>query len=224
MCLGTCLLHNIAISFVSEYDHHPSVRHVSTHQGISLGRKSVHVHRSETHFMEQVVLYLHICKLSLINCSRIQAGGVAQFMGEPKNFLIKWFWLSKFAGWKGGNNDFGIRVRTVDSIILLGLLMNRDMRNSIFCELYIAQCSSICYLISSAQFRSLMKSYVRSIPFSENYDMIWNLSALRVVAFAQRAQKDEKTIATLWISSMYQFFLVFTIQKPKPLSSEHQLY
>jgi len=77
MCLGTCLLHNIAISFVSEYDHHPSVRHVSTHQGISLGRKSVHVHRSETHFMEQVVLYLHICKLSLINCSRIQAGGVA---------------------------------------------------------------------------------------------------------------------------------------------------
>jgi len=59
-------------------------------------------------------------------------------MGEPKNFLIKWFWLSKFAGWKGGNNDFGIRVRTVDSIILLGLLMNRDMRNSIFCELYIA--------------------------------------------------------------------------------------
>ena len=42
-----------------------------------------------------------------------------------------------------------------------------------------------------------------------------------MVAFAQRAQKDEKTIATLWISSMYQFFLVFTIQKPKPLSSEH---
>jgi len=35
--------------------------------------------------------------------------------------------LSKFAGWKGGNNDFGIRVRTADSIILLGLLMNRDM-------------------------------------------------------------------------------------------------
>jgi len=55
MCLGACLLHNIAISFVSEHHKHPSVRHVSKHQGISLGQKIVHVHRSEKHLMEEVV-------------------------------------------------------------------------------------------------------------------------------------------------------------------------
>jgi len=32
------------------------VRHVSTHQGISLGHKTVHVHRSEKHLMDQVKL------------------------------------------------------------------------------------------------------------------------------------------------------------------------
>jgi len=46
-----------------------------------------------------------------------------------------------------------------------------------------------------------MKNYVRSIAFSEKDDMILKLSALRVVALAQCAQKGEKTIATLWISS-----------------------
>jgi len=43
------------ISSVSEYHHHPSVMHLSTHQGISLGQKIIHVHRSEKHLMEQVV-------------------------------------------------------------------------------------------------------------------------------------------------------------------------
>jgi len=38
-----------------EYHHHPSVKHLSTHQGISLGQKIVHVHHSENHLMEQVV-------------------------------------------------------------------------------------------------------------------------------------------------------------------------
>jgi len=41
-------------SFVFEYHNHPSVRHVSTHQGISLGNKTVHLHHSEKHLMEQV--------------------------------------------------------------------------------------------------------------------------------------------------------------------------
>jgi len=50
------LLRNVAISFVSEYHNHPSVRHVSTHQGISLGHKTVHIHRSEKHLMDQVKL------------------------------------------------------------------------------------------------------------------------------------------------------------------------
>jgi len=36
MCLGAGLLHNLAISFVPEYHNHPTVRHLSTHQGISL--------------------------------------------------------------------------------------------------------------------------------------------------------------------------------------------
>ena len=43
------------ISLVSEYHHHPSMQHLSTHQSISLGQKIVHVHRS--HLMEQVVYY-----------------------------------------------------------------------------------------------------------------------------------------------------------------------
>jgi len=34
LCLEACLMHNIAISFVSEYHNHPSVKHASTHQGI----------------------------------------------------------------------------------------------------------------------------------------------------------------------------------------------
>jgi len=55
MRLGACLLHNITIAFASEYHNHPSVRHVSTHQDISLGHKIVHVHRSEKRLMEQVV-------------------------------------------------------------------------------------------------------------------------------------------------------------------------
>ena len=38
-CLWACLLRNVAISFASEYHHHPSVKYVSTHQGISLGQK-----------------------------------------------------------------------------------------------------------------------------------------------------------------------------------------
>jgi len=37
--------------------------------------------------------------------------------------------------------------------------------------------------------------------------MILKLSALRVVAFAQCAQMGEKTIATLWISSIKNYFL-----------------
>jgi len=43
------------ISLVSEYHHHSSVRHLSTHQSISLGRKIVYAHRSDKHLMEQVV-------------------------------------------------------------------------------------------------------------------------------------------------------------------------
>jgi len=46
MCLGACLLRSIAISLASEYHHHPSVKILETHQGISLGHKSVHVHHS----------------------------------------------------------------------------------------------------------------------------------------------------------------------------------
>jgi len=40
---------------VSEYHHHPSVMHLSTHQGISLGQKGVYVQQLEKYFMEQVV-------------------------------------------------------------------------------------------------------------------------------------------------------------------------
>jgi len=47
------------ISLVSEYHqyhHHPSViRHLSTHQDISLFQRIVLVHHSEKHLMEQVV-------------------------------------------------------------------------------------------------------------------------------------------------------------------------
>ena len=40
---------------VSEYHHHPSVMHLSTHQGISLGQKRVYVRQLEKYSMEQVV-------------------------------------------------------------------------------------------------------------------------------------------------------------------------
>ena len=40
-CLWVCLLHSIVISLVPEYHHHrPSVMHLSTNQGISLGQKN----------------------------------------------------------------------------------------------------------------------------------------------------------------------------------------
>jgi len=39
-----------------------------------------------------------------------------------------------------------------------------------------------------------MKKYVRSIPFSEKDKMIFKLSELRVVAFAQFAKKSEKIL------------------------------
>jgi len=39
-----------------------------------------------------------------------------------------------------------------------------------------------------------MKSYVRSIPFPEKDDMILKLSPLRIVAFAQCAQKGERLL------------------------------
>ena len=47
--------HSTVFSLVSEYHHHPSVMHSSTHQGISLGQKIVHVRHLEKHVMEQVV-------------------------------------------------------------------------------------------------------------------------------------------------------------------------
>jgi len=53
-----------------------------------------------------------------------------------------------------------------------------------------------------------VKSYVRSIPFSEKDDMVLKLSALRVLAFAECAQKSEKTIMTLWILSTKNVFLI----------------
>ena len=53
-----------------------------------------------------------------------------------------------------------------------------------------------------------MKRYVRSIPFPEKDDMILKLSPLRIVAFAQCAQKGEKIIAALWISSTKNIFLI----------------
>ena len=40
---------------VSEYHHHPSLMHLSTHQGISLGQKRIYVGQLEKYFMEQVV-------------------------------------------------------------------------------------------------------------------------------------------------------------------------
>jgi len=55
MYLGACLLRSIAISFVSEYHHHPSVRHLEIHQGIWLGQKMLHLHYLEKHLMGQVV-------------------------------------------------------------------------------------------------------------------------------------------------------------------------
>jgi len=54
-CLWVCLLHSIAISLVSEYHHHPSMMHLSTHQDISFGQKIVHVHHLEKYLMEQIV-------------------------------------------------------------------------------------------------------------------------------------------------------------------------
>ena len=44
MCLEAYLLHSIMISLVSEFHNHPSVRHLGTHQGISLGQEIVHLH------------------------------------------------------------------------------------------------------------------------------------------------------------------------------------
>ena len=38
--------------------------------------------------------------------------------------------------------------------------------------------------------------------------MILKLNTLRVIAFAKCAEKDEKTIATLWISSTKNLFLI----------------
>ena len=52
MCLEACLLHNIVISLVSKcHHHHPSMRHLATHQGISLGQKIVSSHCPEKHVM-----------------------------------------------------------------------------------------------------------------------------------------------------------------------------
>jgi len=42
-CLWVCLLHSVVISLVSEYHHHSSMMHLSTHQDISLGLKIVRV-------------------------------------------------------------------------------------------------------------------------------------------------------------------------------------
>jgi len=39
-CPIVCLLHSIVISLVSEYHHHPSMMHLSTHQDMSLGQKN----------------------------------------------------------------------------------------------------------------------------------------------------------------------------------------
>jgi len=44
-----------------------------------------------------------------------------------------------------------------------------------------------------------MKKYDRSTPFSEKDYIILKLSELCVVAFAQLAYKNEKTIVSLWI-------------------------
>jgi len=45
----------MVISLVSEYHHHISVMHLSTHQDISLGQKIVHEHHLEKHLVEHVV-------------------------------------------------------------------------------------------------------------------------------------------------------------------------
>jgi len=58
MCLKACLLHSIPISFASQYHHYPSVEHLATHQGMSLGQKIIHVHNSEKPFMQQVLYTL----------------------------------------------------------------------------------------------------------------------------------------------------------------------
>jgi len=47
MFLGPYLLHSRSISLVSKYHHHPSVRHLATHHGVSLGQKIARVHNSE---------------------------------------------------------------------------------------------------------------------------------------------------------------------------------
>jgi len=44
-----------------------------------------------------------------------------------------------------------------------------------------------------------MRKYDRSIPFSEKHYIILKLSEFCVVAFAQLAKKNKKTIVTLWI-------------------------
>jgi len=39
-----CLLHSTVISLISGYHYHPSVMHLFTHQGISLGQEIAHTH------------------------------------------------------------------------------------------------------------------------------------------------------------------------------------
>jgi len=63
------------ISLVSEYHHHPSVMHLSTHQGISLGQKVAHVHHLEKHLVGQVIFFgqkrtqIVSLQLKVISCS-----------------------------------------------------------------------------------------------------------------------------------------------------------
>jgi len=60
---------------VSEYYHHPSVMHLSTHQGISLGQKRVYVRQLEKYFMEQVVHTFGANKrqffVAMLSCSAV---------------------------------------------------------------------------------------------------------------------------------------------------------
>ena len=77
-----------AISLVSEYHHHPSERHVSTHQGISLGHKTVHVHRSEKHLMELIQFgakknTYFLLQLKAISCSAAWSPQISRRRGSP---------------------------------------------------------------------------------------------------------------------------------------------
>jgi len=64
-CLWVCLLHSIIISLVSEQHHHPSMMHLSTHQGVSLGQKISHVHHLEKHLMGHAV-YTFLGKKNIV--------------------------------------------------------------------------------------------------------------------------------------------------------------